>query len=407
MKSFCTASWAARTPVGRNGVCRNAIISVGARQKVAANNQVRLYSESPTGIQIESLNTAAGTIAETKSSTQAPLEPASPNTNDAGTGLTEAPPQKTPLSFRRISDSHITPDRFRELMRHVSHPVVVISSLYLPPIPKTETSSTKTTTTTAPSNRPGSNKSQTTEEGRPCSSPIPRAMTVSSFTSIRLMPTPYIMFNISLPSNTYEAIASSHRFNVHILADNEEGAWLANRFAQGGSRLDRQTDDNDNGRPTKGVSRSNVRVHGRSTWNSEWDRYVGKTNRMTPYSSWTPLSRNSVPIIQSNGVLYTLRCVVLERMHSNSRLFGLINLGRSTSIIVAEVEDFVHGQGKHSSIPEDGIGLSYALQHYRKTGEAHDLHTQSNGGKELPSNKEKMEPITESIRTEPAEGHTE
>ncbi|KAK6070340.1 flavin reductase like domain-containing protein [Seiridium cupressi] len=386
MKSFRTASWAARIPIGRNGVCRNAIIPVSARQKVAANNQVRLYSESPTGIQIESLNRAAGTVVETKSSTQ-------------------APPQETSLNFRRIPNSHITPDRFRELMRHVSHPVVVISSLYLPPIPKTETSTTNTTTTTAPSNRPGSNKSQTKEEGKLCLSPIPRAMTVSSFTSIRLMPTPCITFNISLPSNTYEAIASSHRFNVHILADNEEGVWLANRFAQGGSRLDQQTDDN--GQPTKGVSRSNVSVHGRSTWNSEWDRYVDKMNRHIPYSPWTPLSRNSVPIIQSSGVLYTLRCVVLERTHSNSRLRGLIDVDHSTAIIVAEVEDFVHGQGKYSSIPEDGIGLSYALQHYRKTGEAHDLHTQSNGGKELPSNEEKMESITESIRTEPAEGHTE
>ncbi|KAI1879109.1 hypothetical protein JX265_003286 [Neoarthrinium moseri] len=64
------------------------------------------------------------------------------------------------------------------------------------------------------------------------SKPVPRAMTLGSFTSLTLTPEPTIMFNISLPSRTYEAIKSSGYFNLHVLSDTEDGAALAQHLSK-------------------------------------------------------------------------------------------------------------------------------------------------------------------------------
>ncbi|KAK4148267.1 flavin reductase like domain-containing protein [Dichotomopilus funicola] len=56
---------------------------------------------------------------------------------------------------------------------------------------------------------------------------------MSSFTSLALHPTPVVSFNIAVPSRTYDAVAASRHFNLHILADDAPGAAVADWFAQG------------------------------------------------------------------------------------------------------------------------------------------------------------------------------
>ncbi|KAK2850599.1 hypothetical protein FQN49_005509 [Arthroderma sp. PD_2] len=60
-----------------------------------------------------------------------------------------------------------------------------------------------------------------------------RGMTVSSFNTVTLNPTPVISFNVKTPSETYNAIRSSSRFLVHLLSPNEAMARLALEFSKG------------------------------------------------------------------------------------------------------------------------------------------------------------------------------
>ncbi|GAB7337739.1 hypothetical protein MBLNU457_g3018t1 [Dothideomycetes sp. NU457] len=57
-----------------------------------------------------------------------------------------------------------------------------------------------------------------------------RGMTVSSFSTVTLEPSPIVSFNVKEPSRTLAAILSSGRFYAHVLAANGSGAALANLF---------------------------------------------------------------------------------------------------------------------------------------------------------------------------------
>lgn len=196
-------------------------------------------------------------------------------------------------------------------------------------------------------------------------------MTISSFTSLSIKPKKMVTFNISLPSYTYAAIKSSRRFNVHVLADDENGASLADTFAGGQSRMDRQ--------PRFGGRR--VYVDGYDKWNMEWKRHVEK--RQAPDGAaepWTPLSREAVPLIRDQGVLYTLRCVVRAPWVGGQKtMHGLNQLNNYTAIVIGEVRDVVYGgmAKQDTSIPEGSIGLTYAHGQYRKAGEPHSLPEKS------------------------------
>ncbi|KAF3491831.1 putative oxidoreductase [Arthroderma uncinatum] len=87
----------------------------------------------------------------------------------------------------------------RRLMRLVPHPVAIVTS---------------------------------TEPNSPPNSAF-RGMTVSSFNTVTLNPTPVISFNVKTPSETYNAIRSSSRFLVHLLSPNEAMARLALEFSKG------------------------------------------------------------------------------------------------------------------------------------------------------------------------------
>ncbi|EXJ56577.1 hypothetical protein A1O7_06921 [Cladophialophora yegresii CBS 114405] len=87
-------------------------------------------------------------------------------------------------------------------MRHVPHPVAVITSTDIAVSP----------------------------EGAPTAW---RGATVSSFNTVTLRPTPIVSFNITKQSSTYDAIKSSGLFNVHLLSCSSSSSSIAGRFSRG------------------------------------------------------------------------------------------------------------------------------------------------------------------------------
>ncbi|GIK03094.1 hypothetical protein Aspvir_007163 [Aspergillus viridinutans] len=64
-----------------------------------------------------------------------------------------------------------------------------------------------------------------------------RGMTVSSFNTVTLHPSPVISFNVRRPSETLTALQSSGRFLVHLLAPTPATAALARDFSRGNNNL--------------------------------------------------------------------------------------------------------------------------------------------------------------------------
>jgi flavin reductase (DIM6/NTAB) family NADH-FMN oxidoreductase RutF len=60
-----------------------------------------------------------------------------------------------------------------------------------------------------------------------------RGATVSSFNTVTLEPRPVVSFNIKKLSSTYEAIKHSRAFNVHLFTPNETSRMIARRFSSG------------------------------------------------------------------------------------------------------------------------------------------------------------------------------
>ncbi|KAL8999493.1 MAG: hypothetical protein Q9169_001698 [Polycauliona sp. 2 TL-2023] len=92
--------------------------------------------------------------------------------NDAAT--TDAPPSKHTQSVA---------EDVRSLMRQIPHPLTVILA--------------QDPTTASP----------------------PAGLLVSSFNTVTLYPTPYVSFNLKLPSSTYDAIKASRTFTASAVAD--------------------------------------------------------------------------------------------------------------------------------------------------------------------------------------------
>ena len=146
----------------------------------------------------------------------------------------------------------------------------------------------------------------------------PRAMTMSSFTSLTLSPAPLVSFNIATPSRTLEAIASSGTFNIHILAGDEAGAAIADHFTRG-----------------------NV---------------DGIFNTMED-ATCTQETSEDAPLLQGKGVMRVLRCKLVEDGAGS----GLVCV-RDHVIVVGEVTHSIPGnEGKH-------FALAYADRKYRLVG---------------------------------------
>ncbi|KAL7955917.1 flavin reductase like domain-containing protein [Trichoderma compactum] len=143
----------------------------------------------------------------------------------------------------------------------------------------------------------------------------PRAMTMSSFTSLTLSPTPLISFNIATPSRTLDAMIESRHFNIHIMSGDELGVQVADRFTRG------NTDDVFDG--------------------LEYDTS----------------NTDGAPLLRGEGIMYALRC----RLLPDEPTRGLLKV-RDHVIVVGEVVEMIPGSCANK------FGLSYADRKYRQIG---------------------------------------
>ena len=140
-------------------------------------------------------------------------------------------------------------------------------------------------------------------------------MTMSSFTSLTLSPTPLVTFNIAAPSRTLDAITSSGKFNVHVLAGDPNGAAVASHFTRG-----------------------NVGGH----------VFEGLENVVC----------NEDGVLKGEGVLFALRCQLVKDASEG----GLVKV-RDHVIVIGEVVEMVPVSDK------DEFGLVYADRRYRQVGD--------------------------------------
>ncbi|KAH6689346.1 flavin reductase like domain-containing protein [Verticillium dahliae] len=153
----------------------------------------------------------------------------------------------------------------------------------------------------------------------------PRAMTMSSLTSLTLHPTPLVTFNVATPSRTLTAVKGARRFNVHVLRGGPDGAAVADWFTRG---------------------------------NAEGQHVFSGLGRDGP--AVTADMRGEAPVLRGEGVLYVLRCRVLDDAPAQ----GLVRV-RDHVIVVGEVVEIVKGEEDG----EDEFGLVYADRRYRCVGD--------------------------------------
>ncbi|TWU78311.1 hypothetical protein ED733_008448 [Metarhizium rileyi] len=152
----------------------------------------------------------------------------------------------------------------------------------------------------------------------------PRAMTMSSFTSLTLFPTPIVSFNVATPSRTLDAITSSKEFNIHVLAGDESGASVADHFTRG--NVDGVFDTIEGATYTRGKEQ-------------EQDGTC------------------SAPLLEGEGILRVLRCRLLR----DGTTGGLVRV-RDHVIVVGEVVETIPGNQTKE------FGLAYADRRYRQVG---------------------------------------
>ncbi|KAM3439639.1 hypothetical protein MY4824_002631 [Beauveria thailandica] len=157
---------------------------------------------------------------------------------------------------------------------------------------------------------------------------IPRAMTMSSFTSLTLKPTPVITFNVATPSRTLDSIQASRSFNIHVLSGDSSGAAVADHFTRG---------------------------------NEGADVFAGLEDvvleRSAEDSTAPAPPPPPPPLLRGKGVVHVLRCRLLEDEPAR----GLIRV-RDHMIVVAEVVEMIPG------VESNEFGLAYADRKYRQVG---------------------------------------
>ena len=211
-------------------------------------------------------------------------------------------------------DSLSRSEQLRTVMRLLPHSVVVCTSTSTPaPAPTTNPSSS-----TAP----------------PPAGPVPRGMTMSSFTSLTLHPTPLVTFNIATPSRTLDAVSQSRAFNVHVLSGDVAGGRVAEWFRRGNAE-------------GLGVF--------------EADRMMaGCGCEVAGGLDGDSGDVGGAPLLRGPGVLYALRCRLLDDEPTR----GLVRV-RDHVLVLAEVVDIEEGGGREG---EEPFGLAYADRRYRQLG---------------------------------------
>ncbi|KAK7755147.1 hypothetical protein SLS62_002962 [Diatrype stigma] len=293
------------------------------------------------------------------------------------------------------------PERFRAVMRQMPHPVVVITTLDCP-LPHAMTGSSSSSSSSSPSPTPSSpppppshwTSSDVLDSKTPSSSsspppdagqqqlrPIPRAMTVSSFTSLSLRPRERVLFNIALPSRTYHAIFSSGRFNAHVLTSDEHGARIADLFTKGYGLGVGGSGDSSSGASGMGIlaglEEQGVGVLGKREWDMEWESAVSGAATTVPDSSIGDSSSSSrkftAPLLQGPGILHVLKCDLYTPRYLDNRPPLTTNNDDqhdNFAIMLGEVTEIVHGSGDNATVEGEGgdIALAYADGAYRRPG---------------------------------------
>ncbi|KAI1647407.1 flavin reductase like domain-containing protein [Daldinia loculata] len=243
---------------------------------------------------------------------------------------------------------HVLSQPMRAVMRQLPHPVVVITTLE--------------NAHSIAELRDGS-KDQVLP-------PVPRAMTVSSFTSLSVDPVPRVTFNVSLPSTTYQALMKCGRFNAHILSSDDHGVRIADLFTRGSRLPTAEETTKDVGEPDLGVlaglEKLGVQVLGRERWRQEWEQAkdyrekvagTGDIGTNNPDVDLPP--SGTLPVLQGQGVMHVLKC---EYRHLSPPEEGDFD---HHAIVIGEVLDIIPGESQS----ENSIALAYADRAYRQIGE--------------------------------------
>lgn len=163
-------------------------------------------------------------------------------------------------------------------------------------------------------------------------SPTFRGMTVSSFTTLTLTPTPIITFNIRRPSRSLDAIRDSRQFLVHILSATPSGAAVAHNFTQGNTA----------------------------------DVFASQR-----FAVWNVGSSRPLPLLAAPGVTKILRCRVRGGQSGGAEQ-GLIQVGDHV-LVLADVEGVIEPPPSKERAALEERGLSYMDRAYRGAGEVIEL----------------------------------
>lgn len=225
-------------------------------------------------------------------------------------------------------------------MRLVPHSVVVCTSVY--------TQASTITTAPAPATSTAQAATTTTTQLSPPlpAEPEPRGMTMSSFTSLTLHPAPVVTFNIATPSRTLDAVAASRAFNIHVLRGDAEGTRVAEWFRRGNAAGLGVFD------PARMREGCGCEVVGAEE-GEEANIRQGEGGNGGPLP----------PLLRGRGVLYALRCKVLD---DDGPTGGLVRV-RDHVVVLAEVVEIVEGH-ESAAAGEETFGLAYADRKYRQLG---------------------------------------
>lgn len=255
--------------------------------------------------------------------------------------FTSSPPRRRVPSWKLSAptspsvhpDPHDTlplPEQLRSVMRLLPHSVVVCTAM------ATEAGGGGG----GGGGRPGEDKNTKKKM-------TPRGMTMSSFTSLSLRPTPIVTFNIATPSRTLDAVTRSREFNIHVLSGDVEGARVAEWFRRGNA-------DGlgvfDQGRMWEGCGCEYIVAPPEE---QQQQRQQQKQREVEGEGEVAPLLRGK-------GVLYAMRCRVLDDTPAG----GLVRV-RDHVVVLAEVVEIVEGEGG----PAEVFGLAYADRRYRVVGD--------------------------------------
>lgn len=264
-------------------------------------------------------------------------------------------------------------ESFRGVMRHVPHPVVVVTVLDCPSLVQRNGAGERLAR--VPDHWADADFPDSLAHGQETDSasklgPLPRAMTASSFTSLTLHPAPTVLFNVTLPSRSHSAILASQAFNVHILSADKHGARIADLFARGYSGVGtgstgRRADVIQRRRQRLGMLSDlediGVHVDGQQQWEAAWAAAL----RQKSSTHDVEAQNLPIPLLRGPGILHVLKCKLVN-LHllegGESRNFALV-AGEVVSVV--STPDAYSTSGQPPRNKQQETALSYVDGAYR------------------------------------------